>query len=71
MQRHLGEPRRHTWKDWAFLAALACALAIIFAAPHRRRCLAAPLDQSSRGSLIPLGFGSNPVPRYNQINVGA
>ena len=21
LQRHLGEPRRHTWRDWAFLAA--------------------------------------------------
>jgi Domain of unknown function (DUF4112) len=33
MQRHLGEPRHHTWKDWAFLATLACALAIVFAIP--------------------------------------
>ena len=33
MQRHLGQPRQHTWKDWAFLAALLCALIIIFAIP--------------------------------------
>src|SRR5690348_13764967 len=33
LQRHLGEPRRHTWKDWAFLIALACAMAFIFAIP--------------------------------------
>jgi hypothetical protein len=31
--RHLGEPRRHTWHDWAFLFALAGLLAMIFAAP--------------------------------------
>lgn len=30
---HLGEPRRHTWRDWAFLAGLATALAAIFALP--------------------------------------
>ena len=33
LQRHLGEPRRHTWKDWAFLVVLACALALVFAIP--------------------------------------
>jgi hypothetical protein len=33
LQRHLGEPRRHTWKDWAFLCALVCALGIVFAIP--------------------------------------
>ncbi|WP_109487098.1 DUF4112 domain-containing protein [Occallatibacter savannae] len=33
MQRHIGQPRRHTWKDWAFLAALICAIAIVFAIP--------------------------------------
>ena len=33
LQRHLGQPRRHTWKDWAFLVALGFALAIIFATP--------------------------------------
>jgi hypothetical protein len=33
LQRHLGEPRRHTWKDWAFLIGLACAIALIFAIP--------------------------------------
>jgi len=33
LQRHLGQPRRHTWKDWVFLAALALSLAIIFAVP--------------------------------------
>jgi hypothetical protein len=33
LQRHLGEPRRHTWKDWAFLLVLACVMALIFAIP--------------------------------------
>ena len=33
MQRHIGQPRRHTWKDWAFLAVLICAIAIVFAIP--------------------------------------
>ena len=30
---HLGEPRRHTWRDWAFLAGLAAGLATVFALP--------------------------------------
>ena len=33
LQRHLGEPRRHTWRDWAFLIALVCTLGLIFAIP--------------------------------------
>ena len=33
MQRHLGEPRRHTWKDWVFLLAFGCAMALVFAVP--------------------------------------
>ena len=33
LQRHLGEPRRHTWRDWAFLLVLALALAAVFALP--------------------------------------
>jgi hypothetical protein len=33
LQRHLGEPRRHTWKDWAFLIVLACVLGLVFALP--------------------------------------
>jgi len=31
--RHLGAPRRHTWRDWAFLLLLAAALAAVFALP--------------------------------------
>jgi hypothetical protein len=31
--RHLDEPRRHTWRDWVFLAFIALALALIFLAP--------------------------------------
>ena len=33
LRRHLCEPRRHTGRDWAFLLALATALALIFAVP--------------------------------------
>ena len=33
LTRHLAEPRRHTWRDWAFLALLATALGLLFAAP--------------------------------------
>ena len=33
MQRHIGQPRHHSWKDWAFLAALGCTIAIVFAIP--------------------------------------
>ena len=33
LQRHLGEPRRHTWKDWAFLLALAFVIGLVFAIP--------------------------------------
>ena len=33
LKRHLGEPRRHTWKDGVFLALFACALVLIFAIP--------------------------------------
>jgi hypothetical protein len=30
---HLGEPRRHSWRDWAFLLLLGAALALVFAIP--------------------------------------
>ena len=33
LRRHLGEPRRHTWRDWIFLLILATALAAVFALP--------------------------------------
>ena len=33
LQRHLGEPRRHNWRDWGFLTLLAAAMAIVFAIP--------------------------------------
>jgi hypothetical protein len=33
LQRHLGEPRLHTWRDWAFLGALTFGILIIFAVP--------------------------------------
>jgi hypothetical protein len=33
MCRHLGEPRRHTWRDWAFLMILAGGMAVVFALP--------------------------------------
>ena len=33
LTRHLGEPRRHTWKDWVFLALIAGVLGFVFALP--------------------------------------
>jgi hypothetical protein len=33
MRRHLGEPRRHTWRDWAFLLLLVAGLGVVFAIP--------------------------------------
>jgi hypothetical protein len=33
LRRHLGQPRRHTWRDWGFLLALAAGLGAIFAIP--------------------------------------
>ena len=33
LQRHLGEPQKHTWRDWAFLGLLAAALGLVFAIP--------------------------------------
>ena len=33
LQLHLHEPRRHNWRDWAFLLGLAFALGLIFALP--------------------------------------
>jgi Domain of unknown function (DUF4112) len=33
MVRHLRQPHRHTWRDWAFLFALAAAILIILATP--------------------------------------
>jgi hypothetical protein len=31
LRLHLGESHRNTWRDWAFLAAMAAALAAVFA----------------------------------------
>ncbi len=31
--RHIEEPRRHTWRDWLFLAALGAVLVAIFVVP--------------------------------------
>ncbi len=33
LKRHLGEPRRHGWRDWGFLMLLAAGLGLIFAIP--------------------------------------
>ncbi|MGD0800347.1 MAG: DUF4112 domain-containing protein [Terracidiphilus sp.] len=33
LTRHLGEPRRHTWRDWAFLLLLFAVLGLVFAVP--------------------------------------
>jgi hypothetical protein len=33
MMRHLRQPWRHTWRDWAFLLVLAAAILLILATP--------------------------------------
>ena len=33
LTRHLGSPRRHTWRDCFFLSLLASAMAMVFAVP--------------------------------------
>jgi hypothetical protein len=33
LRRHLGEPHRHTWRDWTFLLLMATALGLVFALP--------------------------------------
>jgi hypothetical protein len=33
LQRHLLEPRRHSWRDWAFLLVLLGLLGLVFALP--------------------------------------
>ncbi len=33
LQRHIAEPRRHKWRDWAFLLTLAGVVMLLFAAP--------------------------------------
>jgi len=33
LRRHVGEPRRHTWRDWVFLLVCAASLATVFAIP--------------------------------------
>jgi hypothetical protein len=33
LSRHLAQPYRHTWRDWAFLMLLGVAVVSIFAAP--------------------------------------
>ena len=33
LRRHVGEPRRHTWRDWVFLLVLSLGLAAMFAVP--------------------------------------
>jgi hypothetical protein len=33
LQRHLGEPHLHTWRDWAFLGLMAVAMGVVFAIP--------------------------------------
>ncbi len=33
LTRHLGEPRRHTWRDWCFLVLLGAVMAVVFALP--------------------------------------
>ncbi|MHB8303104.1 MAG: DUF4112 domain-containing protein [Acidobacteriaceae bacterium] len=33
LTRHVEEPRRHTWRDWGFLAAIAAVVVVIFTLP--------------------------------------
>ena len=33
LTRHVGQPRRHTWRDWAFLLVLVAVLGLVFAIP--------------------------------------
>jgi hypothetical protein len=33
LRLHLGQPRRNTWRDWAYLAVLIAGLAAVFALP--------------------------------------
>jgi len=33
LTRSIAEPRRHTWRDWVFLLALGCGIAMIFMIP--------------------------------------
>jgi NAD/NADP transhydrogenase beta subunit len=33
MVRHIEQPRRHTWKDWAFLVTLVAGTLIVFVSP--------------------------------------
>jgi hypothetical protein len=33
LTRSIAEPRRHTWRDWAFLLLLGCMIALIFTLP--------------------------------------
>jgi hypothetical protein len=33
LQRHLQQPRQHTWRDWVFLLVLVAGLGLIFALP--------------------------------------
>jgi hypothetical protein len=33
LQRHIAEPRRHTWRDWIFLMSIAVGVLALFAAP--------------------------------------
>ncbi len=33
LQLHLREPRRHTWRDWAFLLLLLAGFGVVFAIP--------------------------------------
>jgi Domain of unknown function (DUF4112) len=33
LTRHLAQPRKHTWKDWAFLCGLGAAVMAVFLAP--------------------------------------
>ena len=33
LTRHLGEPRKHSWRDWVFLLVLAAVLGLVFVIP--------------------------------------
>jgi hypothetical protein len=62
--RHIGEPHRHTSKDWAFLFLPGRRSGAHLRHPHHSAARAHPLDRQLRGfpGEFDLGFLQNPIP---------